>query len=74
MVKNVVLAIRSATGITEVALSGGVWQNSTLFQNAIKLLQLENFIVYTHRNTPPNDGGVALGQAVIASYQCKANR
>jgi hydrogenase maturation protein HypF len=74
MVKNVAVAIRSTTGITEIALSGGVWQNSTLFKNAIKLLQLEQFTVYTHRYTPPNDGGVALGQAVIASYLIKANR
>jgi hydrogenase maturation protein HypF len=60
---------RGDTGINEVALSGGVWQNQVLLELTRENLLRENFIVYTHRQTPANDGGLALGQAVIANYQ-----
>jgi hydrogenase maturation protein HypF len=55
--------------IREVALSGGVWQNMTLLQKTIPLLEQSDFTVYIHRQVPANDGGIALGQAVIASRQ-----
>jgi hydrogenase maturation protein HypF len=61
--------VRSKTGINEVALSGGVWQNQLLLELSRKNLSRENFIVYTHRQTPANDGGLALGQAAIANFQ-----
>jgi hydrogenase maturation protein HypF len=61
--------IRSKTGIDEVALSGGVWQNQLLLELSCKNLSRENFIVYTHRQTPANDGGLALGQAAVANFQ-----
>ncbi len=60
---------RNDTGINEVALSGGVWQNQILLAMAREKLSEENFIVYVHRQTPANDGGLALGQAAIANYQ-----
>jgi hydrogenase maturation protein HypF len=60
---------RNDTGINEVALSGGVWQNQVLFTMAREKLSEENFMVYVHRQTPANDGGLALGQAVIANHQ-----
>jgi hydrogenase maturation protein HypF len=53
--------------INEVALSGGVWQNMTLLQKTIPMLEQSNFKVYIHRQVPANDGGIALGQAVIAA-------
>ena len=61
--------IRAKTGINEVALSGGVWQNQMLLDLSRAALHHENFIVYTHQQTPANDGGLALGQAVIANHQ-----
>jgi hydrogenase maturation protein HypF len=61
--------IRSKTGINEVALSGGVWQNQLLLELSSKNLSRENFIVYTHQQTPANDGGLALGQAAVANFQ-----
>ena len=61
--------IRQRTGIKEVVLSGGVWQNQVLFDLTCAGLLRENFIVYTHQQTPANDGGLALGQAVIANFQ-----
>ena len=67
MVLEVCEAIRRERGLNEVALSGGVWQNVTLLKKTLSLLRSAGFTVYTHRLVPPNDGGLALGQAVIAS-------
>ncbi|MFN2150112.1 MAG: carbamoyltransferase HypF, partial [Anaerolineales bacterium] len=55
--------------IDEVALSGGVWQNMTLLQKTIPLLEQSGFSVYIHQQVPTNDGGIALGQAVIGCTQ-----
>lgn len=60
--------IRKDTGIKRVALSGGVFQNSTLLYGMIKALEEKHFTVYTHKSVPSNDGGISLGQAVIAGY------
>ncbi|UCD21783.1 MAG: carbamoyltransferase HypF [Chloroflexota bacterium] len=56
------------TGITQVALSGGVFQNRLLLRKAINLLESSGFQVFTHRQAPCNDGGISLGQAVIANF------
>ena len=50
-----------------VALSGGVFQNMVLLNLTYQLLKKEGFIIYTHSRIPPNDGGICLGQAVIAN-------
>lgn len=63
------LQVRAQTGITKVALSGGVFQNKLLLEDLISLLQQDNFQVYRNRRVPPNDGGLALGQAAIAAAQ-----
>jgi hydrogenase maturation protein HypF len=60
--------IANETGITQVALSGGVFQNRLLLRRAVDLLESSGFQVFTHRQVPCNDGGISLGQAVIASY------
>jgi len=59
--------MRRERGLTEVALSGGVWQNVTLLQKTLDRLRGADFVVYTHHLVPPNDGGLALGQAIIAA-------
>jgi hydrogenase maturation protein HypF len=56
------------TGIKTVALSGGVFQNRLLLNLALNVLESEGFTVLTHKVVPCNDGGLALGQAVIAHY------
>jgi len=61
--------IRQQTGITKVALSGGVWQNLRLLETATTLLEENGFQPLIHRQTPPNDGCVAFGQAMIAAYR-----
>jgi hydrogenase maturation protein HypF len=59
------------TGIREVALSGGVWQNLTLIGRTLSLLRRDGFTVYIHRQVPANDGGLSLGQAVIAASRLR---
>jgi hydrogenase maturation protein HypF len=63
--------IRSESGIDEVALSGGVWQNITLLRRTLSLLTADGFRVYIHREVPTNDGGLSLGQAVIAAARMR---
>ncbi|HIP68887.1 MAG TPA: carbamoyltransferase HypF [Chromatiales bacterium] len=53
--------------IRRVALSGGVFQNRTLFEQVVQGLQQKKLQVLTHRQVPANDGGIALGQAIIAA-------
>ena len=58
--------IRENTGINEIALSGGVFQNKYLTEKVVFLLEDKGFKVYIQRKVPPNDGGISLGQAVVA--------
>ncbi len=53
------------TGLTTVALSGGVFQNRLLVELVLPLLRAEGLEVLTHREVPPNDGGISLGQVAI---------
>ncbi len=68
MVNEVCRLIADETGITQIALSGGVFQNRLLLRRSISLLESNGFQVFTHRQVPCNDGGISLGQAVIASF------
>ena len=69
LVLQVCLRIRERTGTGTVALSGGVFQNVTLLEWTIELLERDKFDVLHHRQVPPNDGGLALGQAMIARHK-----
>jgi len=71
LIVQVSLRQRRQTGLNRVALSGGVFQNTTLLDLATRQLQAHNFTVLTHRRVPPNDGGLALGQAIIGGMKAK---
>ena len=71
MILNVCRILRKTTGIDRVALSGGVFQNLLLLEKTYVLLDKNDFKVFTHRRVPPNDGGIALGQVVIANERIK---
>lgn len=58
---------RMCKDVNEVALSGGVWQNQILLSLVREGLKHAGFQVYVHRQVPPNDGGLALGQAAVAN-------
>lgn len=57
--------IRNKTGIRSVVLSGGVFQNMTLLDLCMFHLNNSGFKVFIHSKVPSNDGGIALGQAVL---------
>jgi hydrogenase maturation protein HypF len=68
MVCQVCQRIAANTGINQVALSGGVFQNRLLLRKAMALLEPAGFSVLTHKQVPCNDGGISLGQALIANF------
>ncbi len=53
-------------GVTRVVLSGGCFQNRALTEQAVFLLRREGFLPFWHKVVPPNDGGLAAGQAYAA--------
>jgi hydrogenase maturation protein HypF len=61
-----IVRVAHRVGLRQVVLSGGVFQNSYLVERAASLLEARGFRVHTHRRVPANDGGIALGQAVLA--------
>jgi len=58
--------LRACEGLTTVALSGGVFQNRLLTDLCEQALTEDGFVVLTHALVPTNDGGISLGQAVVA--------
>ncbi|MBU1634220.1 carbamoyltransferase HypF [bacterium] len=62
---------RKNTGLTNIVLSGGVFMNIYLLNRLKKSLEKKGFNVYTHSVVPCNDGGISLGQLVIADAQMK---
>jgi hydrogenase maturation protein HypF len=58
---------RESTGLTIVALSGGVFQNRLLLRSLLARLEAAGFAVLLNRQVPPNDGGLSLGQVAVAA-------
>jgi len=60
-------SIRKETSLEKIVLSGGVFQNKYLLEKTIQKLTQKMFKVYTNHQVPVNDGGISLGQLVVAS-------
>ena len=61
-------------GLGRVVLTGGCFQNAALVSLATRELTARRFEVVTHRRIPPNDGGLAVGQALVAAHQLLEGR
>jgi hydrogenase maturation protein HypF len=64
---TVCVRIGAAAGIARIALSGGVFQNALLLERVEHLLRERDLIVYANQQVPANDGGISLGQALVAA-------
>jgi len=68
---RIVRKIHGATGIGDVALSGGTFQNLYLLNRTVRLLAGDGMQVYVNRRVPCNDGGISLGQAYLVRERLK---
>ena len=68
MIVQVCRLITADTGIDRVVLSGGVFQNRLLQKLTLARLKKESYNVFIHHLVPCNDGGISLGQAVVANF------
>ncbi|MBF0385987.1 MAG: carbamoyltransferase HypF [Candidatus Omnitrophica bacterium] len=66
---EIAVKIAGLINMKKIVLSGGCFQNKYLTERLVKRLKVEGFSVYCHKEVPPNDGGISLGQLV-----CAANR
>ncbi|MBH0199017.1 MAG: carbamoyltransferase HypF [Nitrospira sp.] len=63
-----IVRVAQAAGLPRVVLTGGCFQNGLLLSLARRRLEEDGFAVYSHSLVPPNDGGLSLGQAVVAAH------
>jgi hydrogenase maturation protein HypF len=68
------LLMRDKYGLATVALSGGVFQNLLLLHDTVNRLESRGFRVLLHSRVPCNDGGISLGQAIVAASRIVASR
>ncbi len=66
-ISSIAIEIRKLTRLNKVCLSGGCFQNKFLAEKVVQQLESNNFRVYTQSKVPTNDGGISLGQAMIAN-------
>jgi hydrogenase maturation protein HypF len=71
VVLDVCRQLRQLEGLKQVCLSGGCFQNMLLLQGVVRALEGGDFAVYRNHRVPPNDGGIALGQAVVANEKMR---
>jgi hydrogenase maturation protein HypF len=65
---QIALLLRERSALNRVCLSGGTFQNTYLSEFLETQLLAEGFEVFTHSEVPANDGGLSLGQALVAAY------
>jgi hydrogenase maturation protein HypF len=68
-----ILSVAQAVGEPRVALSGGCFQNRVLTERTAQRLSEAGFEVLLHRQVPPNDGSVSLGQVLVAAARLEGN-
>lgn len=73
-IAEMIVAVCKKINIHQVALTGGVFQNKILLELSVSLLEKEGFKVYFNRAVPPNDGGIALGQAYLGMISAEKGR
>ena len=66
---KMIVVVAKEIGERNVVLTGGCFQNRYLTERTVARLREEKFTPYWHQQIPPNDGGIALGQAVAASWR-----
>jgi hydrogenase maturation protein HypF len=66
LIADIVVTLVQKTGIKTVGLTGGCFQNRLLTERTLETLDSQGLEVLLHESVPPNDGGLALGQAVTA--------
>jgi hydrogenase maturation protein HypF len=74
MIEESCQIVSRKTGLQHVVLSGGVFQNRLLLRKTVGWLEASGFKVFTHRQVPTNDGGISLGQAVVANFSSEIKR
>ena len=68
---SIARAIRDESSLNRVCLSGGTFHNAYLFAGLQKQLTESGFDVFVHSQVPAGDGGLSLGQAMVAAHQRK---
>jgi hydrogenase maturation protein HypF len=74
LIGEIARLVRTERRYNRVVLSGGVFQNMLLLEATRRILKAQGFEVFTHKRVPPNDGGISLGQAAIATARLAAGR
>jgi hydrogenase maturation protein HypF len=64
-----IVAVAARAGESRVLLSGGCFQNRVLTERAVRALSAAGFRPYWHQRVPPNDGGLAFGQAAAIAMR-----
>ena len=72
VIADACVRIRESSGLNRVCLSGGTFQNLRLLDHSVIGLREQGFEVFVHHRVPPNDGGLSLGQAMIANQSLTA--
>ncbi|MFD9219978.1 carbamoyltransferase HypF [Streptomyces sp. NPDC060064] len=74
LVHKICVMARDERGLDTVALTGGVFANTLLSSACARTLLEDRFTVLRHHQVPPNDGGLALGQLMVAAHAAVALR